>query len=59
MVGAAGLCRSDRHFMHGDAPIALPVVLGHDGAGTVDKVGPGVTSVQQGQQVHLSCVPAT
>ena len=36
-VGAAGVCRSDRHFMHGDAPIALPVVLGHEGAGTVEK----------------------
>ena len=57
-VGAAGICRSDRHFMHGDAPIALPVVLGHEGAGTVEKVGPGVTSVRPGQQVILSFVPA-
>ena len=38
-IGAAGVCRSDRHFMHGDAPIARPVVLGHEGAGTVEKVG--------------------
>ena len=57
-IGAAGICRSDRHFMHGDAPIALPVVLGHEGAGTVEKVGPGVTSVRPGQQVILSFVPA-
>ena len=56
-IGAAGICRSDRHFMHGDAPIALPVVLGHEGAGTVEKVGPGVTSVMPGQQVILSFVP--
>ena len=56
-IGAAGICRSDRHFMHGDAPIALPVVLGHEGAGTVEKVGPGVTSVRPGQQVILSFVP--
>ncbi len=57
-IGAAGICRSDRHFMHGDAPIALPVVLGHEGAGTVEKVGPGVTSVRPGQQVILSFVPS-
>ena len=56
-IGAAGICRSDRHFMHGDAPIALPVVLGHEGAGTVEAVGPGVTSVRPGQQVILSFVP--
>ena len=57
-IGAAGICRSDRHFMHGDAPIALPVVLGHEGAGTVERVGPGVSSVRPGQQVILSFVPA-
>jgi NDMA-dependent alcohol dehydrogenase len=57
-VGAAGICRSDLHFMHGDAKIPLPVVLGHEGAGTVEKVGPGVTSVRPGQQVILSFVPA-
>ena len=57
-IGAAGICRSDRHFMHGDAPISLPVVLGHEGAGTVERVGPGVSSVKPGQQVILSFVPA-
>ena len=57
-IGAAGICRSDRHFMHGDAAIALPAVLGHEGAGTVEKVGPGVTTVKPGDQVILSFVPA-
>ena len=47
-VGAAGICRSDRHFMHGDAPIAIPVVLGHEGAGTVVQTGPGVTLASEG-----------
>ena len=55
-IGAAGVCRSDRHYMHGDAPTLLPVVLGHEGAGTVEAVGPGVTSVRPGQQVILSFV---
>ncbi|MFQ6029063.1 MAG: alcohol dehydrogenase catalytic domain-containing protein [Dehalococcoidia bacterium] len=57
-IGAAGICRSDRHFMHGDAQIALPAVLGHEGAGTVEKVGPGVTLTRPGDQVILSFVPA-
>jgi NDMA-dependent alcohol dehydrogenase len=57
-VGAAGVCRSDRHFMHGDAPIAIPVVLGHEGAGTVVQTGPGVTLASEGDQVILSFVPA-
>ena len=57
-IGAAGICRSDRHFMRGHAPIPLPAVLGHEGAGTVEKVGPGVTSVRAGDQVILSFVPA-
>ena len=57
-IGAAGICRSDRHFMHGDAVINLPAVLGHEGAGTVESVGPGVTSVRPGDQVILSFVPA-
>ena len=41
-TGAAGLCASDIHIMHGTAAMALPVVLGHEGAGTVAEVGPGV-----------------
>lgn len=55
-MGAAGICRSDRHYMYGDAPTPLPVVLGHEGSGTVEKVGPGVTSIKPGQQVILSYV---
>ena len=38
-VGSAGICRSDRHFMHGDAPIALPVVLATRGPGLWSGVG--------------------
>jgi NDMA-dependent alcohol dehydrogenase len=56
-VQAAGICRSDLHFMHGDAVIALPAVLGHEGAGIVEEVGPGVTTVSPGDHVILSFVP--
>ena len=56
-VGAAGVCRSDLHFQKGEATIALPAVLGHEGSGTVEAVGEGVTMVKPGQRVILSFVP--
>ena len=56
-IAAAGICRSDYHFMRGEAQIKLPVVLGHEGSGIVQKVGEGVTSVKQGDHVILSFVP--
>jgi S-(hydroxymethyl)glutathione dehydrogenase / alcohol dehydrogenase len=56
-VGAAGVCRSDLHFQKGEATIAMPAVLGHEGAGTVERVGEGVTMVTPGDRVILSFVP--
>src|SRR5712692_964957 len=56
-VGAAGVCRSDLHFQRGDAAIAMPAVLGHEGSGTVEAVGDGVTMVKVGDRVILSFVP--
>ena len=56
-VGAAGVCRSDLHFQKGEATIALPAVLGHEGSGTVQSVGDGVTMVKPGDRVILSFVP--
>ena len=56
-VGAAGVCRSDLHFQKGEAIIALPAVLGHEGSGVVESVGEGVTMVKPGDRVILSFVP--
>jgi len=56
-VGAAGICRSDLHFQKGEATIALPAVLGHEGSGTVEAVGDGVSMVVPGDRVILSFVP--
>jgi Zn-dependent alcohol dehydrogenase len=52
-VGAAGVCHSDLHYMQGALPHPLPVVLGHEGAGTVIEVGAGVTDVAPGDRVVL------
>jgi Zn-dependent alcohol dehydrogenase len=56
-VRAAGVCRSDLHFQKGEATIAMPAVLGHEGAGTVERIGEGVTMVRPGDRVILSFVP--
>jgi S-(hydroxymethyl)glutathione dehydrogenase/alcohol dehydrogenase len=53
----AGLCHSDLHIAHGDLPARLPMVLGHEGAGVVEEVGPGVTRVAPGDHVVCSFIP--
>lgn len=55
---AAGMCHSDDHIQKGDAPMRMPVVGGHEGAGIVDAVGPGVTRVKEGDRVTVSFIPA-
>ncbi|MEV5968526.1 Zn-dependent alcohol dehydrogenase [Streptomyces sp. NPDC051921] len=53
-VAAAGLCHSDLSVVDGTIPFPPPVVLGHEGAGVVEAVGPGVTHVVPGDHVALS-----
>lgn len=55
---ASGLCHSDQHVVVGDMPMQPPLVGGHEGAGVVVDVGPGVTGVAAGDHVVLSSVPA-
>jgi S-(hydroxymethyl)glutathione dehydrogenase/alcohol dehydrogenase len=56
-MAASGVCRSDLHTVNGTLQWALPVVLGHEGTGVVEEVGPGVTHVAPGDQVVLSWLP--
>ena len=51
---AAGLCHSDLSVIDGVIPYPTPVVLGHEGAGVIDAVGLGVTSVKAGDTVIIS-----
>ena len=53
----AGLCHSDIHIAHGDLPARLPMILGHEGAGIIEEVGPGVTRVKPGDHAVLSFIP--
>ena len=55
---ATGVCHSDQNAIDGTAPTRCPAVLGHEGAGVVAAVGPGVTTVGVGDHVTLSWVPA-
>ena len=56
-VKAAGVCMSDWHIMNGDWPLPLPMVLGHEAAGIVAELGPGVTNVKKGDHVIFSFRP--
>jgi NDMA-dependent alcohol dehydrogenase len=55
---AAGVCHSDYHLVSGELPGYLPMALGHEGAGIVEEVGPGVTNVKPGDHVVLSFIPS-
>ena len=56
-VAAAGVCHSDWHIVSGATQHPMPVVLGHEGAGGVQEVGPGVTNVRAGQHIALNWAP--
>jgi aryl-alcohol dehydrogenase len=51
---ATGLCHTDLGVQAGGIPRPFPGIVGHEGAGIVEKVGPGVTSVSTGDQVLMS-----
>ncbi|HVA74789.1 MAG TPA: NDMA-dependent alcohol dehydrogenase [Acidimicrobiales bacterium] len=68
-LAASGLCHSDEHLVTGDMVLdqatadalglkQLPVVGGHEGAGEVVEVGPGVTTLAPGDHVVMSFIPA-
>lgn len=54
---AAGVCHSDVGQADGEWDHVLPVVLGHEGAGVIEALGPGVDGVAVGQRVVLSLAP--
>lgn len=56
-IAASGVCRSDLHVLKAEWKSPLPIVLGHEAAGTVVEVGSGVTRVRPGDAVVLSFAP--
>src|SRR4029079_14037314 len=57
-LGAGGICGSDLHYFAeggvGDFVVREPLVLGHEGAGTIAALGDGVTTVKPGDRVAVS-----
>lgn len=53
---ATGVCHSDKAAWSGNRPLRVPMVLGHEGAGVVESVGAGVTSVVPGDHVVLAAI---
>jgi alcohol dehydrogenase len=58
-IGGAGLCHSDLSLINGDRPRPVPLVPGHEGAGEIVEVGPGVHDVKVGDHMcftfNVSC----
>jgi S-(hydroxymethyl)glutathione dehydrogenase/alcohol dehydrogenase len=57
-IAACGVCHSDLHVVDGHLPEPLPLVLGHEAAGVVEAVGPGVERLVRGDHVVLALVPS-
>src|SRR5581483_7171143 len=53
---ATGICHTDLSMLRGNLPVPVPFVPGHEGAGVVEAVGPGVTSPKVGDHVICSMV---
>jgi NDMA-dependent alcohol dehydrogenase len=56
-MAASGVCHSDLSIRDGVIPAALPMILGHEGAGIVEAVGEGVDVVAPGDHVVISWTP--
>jgi S-(hydroxymethyl)glutathione dehydrogenase / alcohol dehydrogenase len=51
---ATGICHTDLSMVRGNLPVPFPLVAGHEGAGVIDAVGPGVTDLAVGDHVICS-----
>ncbi|WP_309682462.1 zinc-dependent alcohol dehydrogenase family protein [Polaromonas sp.] len=53
------ICGTDLHILKGDVPTCKPgTILGHEGVGVIDSVGPGVATFKPGDRVLISCITA-
>jgi S-(hydroxymethyl)glutathione dehydrogenase/alcohol dehydrogenase len=57
-LAASGVCHSDLHMFDRAFKMPLPMVLGHEGAGVVERVGADVRSVAPGDHVVLAWIPS-
>jgi S-(hydroxymethyl)glutathione dehydrogenase/alcohol dehydrogenase len=57
-MAAAGVCGTDLHMIKGEWQRPTPMVLGHEGAGVVERIGEDVGAVSVGDEVVLSWAPS-
>lgn len=57
-IAFAGLCHSDLSVINGDRPRPMPMALGHEASGYVERCGPGVDDLKPGDPVALVFVPS-
>ncbi len=57
-VKAASLCHSDLSTVNGDRPRQMPMVLGHEAAGIVMELGPGIDDLEVGDHVVMVFAPS-
>jgi alcohol dehydrogenase len=58
-ISKTTICGTDLHILKGDVPTCAPGrILGHEGVGVVERVGPGVTVFRPGHRVLISCISA-
>jgi NDMA-dependent alcohol dehydrogenase len=57
-LAASGMCHSDEHLVTGDLGGVFPIIGGHEGAGIVEEVGPGVSDLAPGDHVVFGFIPA-
>ena len=57
-IGAVGLCHSDLSVINGSSPRPTPVILGHEAAGEIVKVGDNVKDLEVGDHVVCAFVPS-
>jgi len=53
-LSASGVCHTDLSVLHGALPVPVPAVLGHEGAGVVERIGTAVQRVRAGDRV-ITC----
>lgn len=56
-IEAAGVCHSDLSVVNGNRARPVPMLLGHEASGRVERLGPGVTDLTVGQRVVMTFLP--
>jgi alcohol dehydrogenase len=57
-IAAAGLCHSDLSVINGDRARPMPMALGHEASGLVERCGPGVDDLRPGDPVAMVFMPS-